>query len=95
MQALVESERQRAAQALKSSEVRRQKLEETQTTVLQLQDVVNRMMYSMSGQFSELKSMLRPSSSSSVTSGCVIKDSYRDTTFTSSDLTSNDSYDSS
>ncbi|XP_035843960.1 myosin-9 isoform X8 [Helianthus annuus] len=93
--ALVESERQRAAQALKSSEVRRQKLEETERTVLQLQDVVNRMMYSMSGQFSERKSMLRPSSSSSVTSGCVIKDSYRDTTFTSSDMTSNDSYDSS
>ncbi|KAL9998557.1 hypothetical protein Hdeb2414_s0538g00913461 [Helianthus debilis subsp. tardiflorus] len=40
--ALVESERQKAAQALKSSEVRRQKLEETERTVLQLQDVVNR-----------------------------------------------------
>lgn len=49
MQTLVESERQRAdecekkyAEALESSEIKRQKLEETERRVLQLQDALNR-----------------------------------------------------
>ncbi|KAI3829743.1 hypothetical protein L1987_03871 [Smallanthus sonchifolius] len=98
LKALVESERQRAnecenkyTQALESSEIKRQKLEETERRVLQLQDALNRMMYSMSDQFSELKSMLHASSSSGVTSGYIIKDNYGDTTSNSSDITSNDS----
>lgn len=50
-----------------------------------------RMMYCMSDQFSELKSMLRVPSTSSVTSGFVIRDSYGDTASNSSDITSIDS----
>uniref|UniRef100_A0A251TAB6 Uncharacterized protein n=2 Tax=Helianthus annuus TaxID=4232 RepID=A0A251TAB6_HELAN len=49
------------------------------------------MIYSMSDQFSELKSMLCASSSSSVASGFVMRDGFGDATSTSSDITSNDS----
>ncbi|KAD3338354.1 hypothetical protein E3N88_33875 [Mikania micrantha] len=98
LKASLESERQRADEcekkythALESSEIKRLKLEETERRVLQLQDALNRMMYSMSDQFSELKSMLHVSSASSVTSAHIIKDSYGDTTSNSSDITSNDS----
>ncbi|KAJ0734844.1 putative myosin ATPase [Helianthus annuus] len=96
--ALVESERQRAdecekkyTEALESNVIKRQKFEETERRVLQLQDALNRMIYSMSDQFSELKSMLCASSSSSVASGFVMRDGFGDATSTSSDITSNDS----
>nr|GEU97948.1 myosin-9-like isoform X1 [Tanacetum cinerariifolium] len=98
LKTLVESERQRAdecekkyAEALESSEIKRQKLEETERRVLQLQDAMNRMIYSMSDQFSELKNMLCASSSMSVTSGFITRDGFGDATSTSSDITSNDS----
>ncbi|KAK1428395.1 hypothetical protein QVD17_17228 [Tagetes erecta] len=98
LKALVESERQRAdecekmySQAIESSESKRQKLEETEGRVLHLEDALNRMMYCMSDQFLELKSMLRVPSTSSVTSGFVIRDSYGDTASNSSDITSIDS----
>ncbi|CAH1417764.1 unnamed protein product [Lactuca virosa] len=95
---LLESERQRAdecekkySEALESSEMKRIKLEETEKRVLQLQDALNRMMYSMSDQFAELKSILCASSSSSVTSGFIVRDGFGDSTSTSSDITSTDS----
>ncbi|KAI7749714.1 hypothetical protein M8C21_022110 [Ambrosia artemisiifolia] len=98
LKALVELERQRAdacekkyTEALESNEIKRQKFEETERRVLQLQDALNRMIYSMSDQFSELKSMLCASSSSSVTSGFVMKEGFGDATSTSSDITSNES----
>lgn len=50
-----------------------------------------RMMYSMSDQFAELKSILCASSSSSVTSGFIVRDGFGDSTSTSSDITSTDS----
>ncbi|KAL7597733.1 hypothetical protein Lser_V15G27132 [Lactuca serriola] len=49
------------------------------------------MMYSMSDQFAELKSILYASSSSSVTSGFIVRDGFGDSTSTSSDITSTDS----
>ncbi|XP_071718117.1 myosin-9 [Rutidosis leptorrhynchoides] len=98
LKVLLESEKQRAdecqrkyTEALESSEIKQKKLEETEKRVLQLQDALNRMTYSMSDQFSELKSMLSASSSSSVTSGFIISDSFGDATSTSSDITSIDS----
>ncbi|XP_076945973.1 myosin-17-like [Bidens hawaiensis] len=97
LKALVASERQRAdacerkyIQALESNEIKRQKFEETERRVLQLQDALNRMIYCMSDQFSELKCMICASSSSSITSGFIIRDGFGDATSTSSDITSND-----
>ncbi|KAJ9543544.1 hypothetical protein OSB04_023251 [Centaurea solstitialis] len=93
--------------ALESSENKRLKLEETEKRVLQLQEALNRgnfkcelifhcelclrMIYSMSDQFSELKSVLCGSSSSSITSGFIVRDAFGDDTSTSSDITSIDS----
>ncbi|XP_024973824.1 myosin-9 [Cynara cardunculus var. scolymus] len=98
LKGLLESERQRAdecekkyTEALESSEIKQLKLEETERRVLQLQEALNRMIYSMSDQFSELKSMLYASSSSSVTSGFIVRDAFGDATSTSSDITSTDS----
>ncbi|KAJ8899498.1 hypothetical protein K2173_018472 [Erythroxylum novogranatense] len=69
--ALVRTEKQRAdnaerryAEALELSEKRRKKLEETERRVYQLQASLNRMLYSMSDQFAELKTILNMSSSS-------------------------------
>ncbi|KAI3668044.1 hypothetical protein L6452_43117 [Arctium lappa] len=98
LKGLLELERQRAdecekkyTEALESSEIKRLKLEETEKRVLQLEEALNRMIYSMSDQFSELKSMLCASSSSSVTSGFIVRDAFGDTTSTSSDISSTDS----
>ncbi|KAK6150259.1 hypothetical protein DH2020_017784 [Rehmannia glutinosa] len=95
---LLQSEKQRAddlerqyAEALQSGEVKRQKLEETERRVHQLQESLNRMIYSMSGQFSELKMILCASSNSSSASGFIARDDLDDDTSASSDTTSTDS----
>ncbi|KAK6120042.1 hypothetical protein DH2020_046172 [Rehmannia glutinosa] len=94
---LLQSEKQRAddlerqyAEALQSGEVKRQKLEETERRVHQLQESLNRMIYNMSGQFSELKMILCASSNSSSASGFIARD-LDDDTSASSDTTSTDS----
>ncbi|CAA0823240.1 Myosin-11 [Striga hermonthica] len=80
------------AEALKSGELKRHKLEETEKRVHQLQESLNRMIYSMSGQFSELKMILCASSNSSSASNFVDKDDLiDDDTSASSDTTSTDS----
>ncbi|KAI3460943.1 hypothetical protein Pfo_017606 [Paulownia fortunei] len=95
---LLQSEKQRAndlerqyAEALESGEGKRQKLEETERRVHQLQESLNRMIYSMSGQFSELKMILCASSNSSSASGFIARDDLDDDTSASSDTTSTDS----
>lgn len=49
-----------------------------------------RMIYRMSEQFSELKSILSGSSSSNVTSGLIVKDGFGDTSSSSSSSNSSD-----
>ncbi|XP_076961004.1 uncharacterized protein LOC143637509, partial [Bidens hawaiensis] len=102
LKAFVISERQRADeferkynQALESTELKRKRLAETERKVLQLQDALDRVTYCMSDQFTELKGILRTSSScSSVTSSFITKNTYGDTTSASStDITSSDSDD--
>ncbi|PIN04045.1 Myosin ATPase [Handroanthus impetiginosus] len=95
---LLKSEKQRAddlerryAVALESGEGRRQKLEETERRVHQLQESLNRMIYSMSGQFSELKMILCASSNLSSASGFAARDDLDDDMSVSSDTTSTDS----
>ncbi|KAL2543691.1 Myosin ATPase [Forsythia ovata] len=95
---LLQSEKQRAdsserktAETLESSNKKSQKLEETERRVHQLQESLNRMIYSMSGQFSELKMILCASSNLSSTSGLIARDDQDDDTSTSSDTTSSDS----
>ncbi|KAK2970160.1 hypothetical protein RJ640_019628, partial [Escallonia rubra] len=85
-------------EALESSEEKHQKLEETERRVHQLQEYLNRydlvclrMIYSMSDQFSELKTILSASSNSSLTSRLIARDGRGDATSTSSDTTSTDS----
>ncbi|KAL1193456.1 Myosin-16 [Cardamine amara subsp. amara] len=80
--ALLEVEKQRAdiserkcAEARELCERRRKRLEETERRVYQLQDSLNRLLYSMSDQFSQLKSILRsPSMSSTLASAPVVRD---------------------
>ncbi|KAL0437382.1 UNVERIFIED_CONTAM: Myosin-9 [Sesamum radiatum] len=79
------------AEALASGEGRRLKLEETERRVHQLQESLNRMIYSMSGQFSELKMILSASSNSSSPSGFPARDDLDDDSSASSDTTSADS----
>ncbi|KAL0458282.1 UNVERIFIED_CONTAM: Myosin-5 [Sesamum latifolium] len=79
------------AEALASGEGRRLKLEETERRVHQLQESLNRMIYSMSGQFSELKMILSASSNSSSPSGFPARDDLDDVSSASSDTTSADS----
>ncbi|KAL3620616.1 hypothetical protein CASFOL_035528 [Castilleja foliolosa] len=81
----------RYAEALQSGELKRHKLEETERRVHQLQESLNRMIYSMSGQFSELKMILCNSSHSSSTSNFIAKDDLDDDDTASSDTTSTDS----
>ncbi|XP_020549831.1 myosin-9 isoform X2 [Sesamum indicum] len=79
------------AEALASGEGKRLKLEETERRVHQLQESLNRMIYSMSGQFSELKMILCASSNSSSPSGFPARDDLDDDSSASSDTTSADS----
>ncbi|GFP99593.1 myosin-11 [Phtheirospermum japonicum] len=95
---LLQIEKQRAndleklyAEALQSGELKRHKLEETERRVHQLQESLNRMIYSMSGQFSELKMILCNSSNSSSASKFIAKDDLDDDDTASSDTTSTDS----
>ncbi|XP_057512507.1 myosin-9-like isoform X5 [Actinidia eriantha] len=98
LKALLHSEKERAddaerkcADALESSEEMRKKLEETERRVHQLQDSLNRMIYSMSDQFSELKMILSTSSNSSSISGFIARDDQIDALSASSDTISTDS----
>ncbi|PSS09411.1 Myosin-9 like, partial [Actinidia chinensis var. chinensis] len=98
LKALLQSEKERAddaerkcADALESSEEMRKKLEETERRVHQLQDSLNRMIYSMSDQFSELKMILSTSSNSSSISGFIARDDQIDALSASSDTISTDS----
>ncbi|CAI9781244.1 unnamed protein product [Fraxinus pennsylvanica] len=93
---LLQSEKERAdtserkaAEVLESSNEKSQKLEETEKRVHQLQESLNRMIYSMSGQFSELKMILCAPTNLSSTSRLVARDD--DDTSTSSDTMSSDS----
>ncbi|KAL8029121.1 hypothetical protein ABFX02_14G207300 [Erythranthe guttata] len=95
---LLEFERKRSddfqrkyVESLESEEAKRQKLEETERRVHQLQESLNRMIYSMSGQFSELKMILCASSNSTSASGFVAKHDMDDDSSASSDTTSTDS----
>ncbi|EOA23412.1 hypothetical protein CARUB_v10016593mg [Capsella rubella] len=87
LKALLQVEKQRAdiserkcAEARELGERRRKRLEETERRVYQLQDSLNRLLYSMSDQFSQLKSILRsPSmSTSTMASAPVVRDDLGD-----------------
>ncbi|CAA7060663.1 unnamed protein product [Microthlaspi erraticum] len=98
LKALLQVEKQRAdiserkcAEARELGERRRKRLEETERRVYQLQDSLNRLLYSMSDQFSQLKSILRsPSMSSTLPSGPVVRDDLADSS-ENSEASSSDS----
>ncbi|GLT72614.1 hypothetical protein SLA2020_445330 [Shorea laevis] len=98
LKALLLAEKQRAdeferkyAEAQESSEERRKKLEETDRVVHQLQDSLNRMIYSTSNQVSELKMILSTSSRQTSTSGPIDGDERIEFTSSNSDASSSDS----
>ncbi|XP_061969970.1 myosin-9 isoform X4 [Populus nigra] len=98
LKALLLSEKQRAdnfertyAEVCKLSEKRRKKLEETEGRVYRLQASLNKMLYSMSDQFAELKMILYASSNSNSTSLPVKIDVQADVAPNNSDASSNDS----
>lgn len=98
LKALLLSEKQRAdnfertyAEVCKLSEKRRKKLEETERRVYQLQASLNKMLYSMSDQFAELKMILYASSNSNSTSLPVKIDVQADVAPDNSDASSSDS----
>uniref|UniRef100_A0A6M2FA78 Myosin motor domain-containing protein n=1 Tax=Populus davidiana TaxID=266767 RepID=A0A6M2FA78_9ROSI len=98
LKALLLSEKQRAdnfertyAEVCKLSEKRRRKLEETERRVYQLQASLNKMLYSMSDQFAELKMILYASSNSNSTSLPVKIDVQADVAPDNSDASSSDS----
>ncbi|XP_022758363.1 myosin-16 isoform X2 [Durio zibethinus] len=78
------------AEAQELSEKRRKKLEETERRVYQLQDSLNRLLFSMSDQFSQLKTILRSPSNSTSTSQPIVRDDSFDTS-DNSDASSSDS----
>ncbi|EPS62252.1 hypothetical protein M569_12541, partial [Genlisea aurea] len=97
LESLLRSEKQRAddweriyAETFQSGERRRKKLEETERRVHHLEESLNGMIYSMSGQFSELKMILRNSSGSSSAAGFAANDTDYDVS-PSSDSTSTES----
>ncbi|KAJ6336990.1 hypothetical protein OIU76_006787 [Salix suchowensis] len=98
LKALLLSEKQRAdnferthAEVCKLSEKRRKKLEETERRVYQLQASLNKMLYSMSDQFAELKMILYASSNSNSTSVPIKTDVQTDVASDNSDASSSDS----
>ncbi|KAL3603525.1 hypothetical protein D5086_004384 [Populus alba] len=98
LKALLLSEKQRAdnfertyAEVCKLSEKRRRKLEETERRVYQLQASLNKMLYSMSDQFAELKMILYASSNSNSTSLPIKIDVQADVAPDNSDASSSDS----
>ncbi|KAH0918905.1 hypothetical protein HID58_026565, partial [Brassica napus] len=98
LKALLVVEKQRAdiserkcAEARELGERRRKRLEETERRVYQLQDSLNRLLYSMSDQFSQLKSILRsPSMSSPMATVPVVRDDLGDSS-ENSEASSSDS----
>ncbi|KAL0724721.1 hypothetical protein Bca4012_039320 [Brassica carinata] len=98
LKALLVVEKQRAdiserkcAEARELGERRRKRLEETERRVYQLQDSLNRLLYSMSDQFSQLKSILRsPSMSSTMATVPVVRDDLADSS-ENSEASSSDS----
>ncbi|GAV61578.1 Myosin_head domain-containing protein/IQ domain-containing protein/Myosin_N domain-containing protein [Cephalotus follicularis] len=98
LKAMLQAEKQRAddserkyAEAQELSEKRRKKLENTERRVYQLQDSLNRLLYSMSDQFAQLKMTLRSPSNSTSTSGPIVRDDLVDAASDNSDASSNDS----
>lgn len=98
LKALLLSEKQRAdnfertyAEVCKLSEKRRKKLEETEGRVYRLQASLNKILYSMSDQFAELKMILYASSNSNSTSLPVKSDVQADVAPNNSDASSSDS----
>lgn len=97
LKALLLGEKKRAdeyekkhAEAQELSEKRRKKLEETEKRVYQLQDSLNRLLFCMSDQFSQLKTLLSTSSNSTSTSQPIVRDDSFDTS-DNSDASSSDS----
>ncbi|KAL6271486.1 hypothetical protein ACE6H2_028397 [Prunus campanulata] len=99
LKAMLQAEKQRAnecerryVEARVSSEEGRKKLEETERIVLQLQDSLNRMIYCMSNQVSELKTILSTASkSSSTTAGPFVRHEGFDSISSNSECSSTDS----
>ncbi|XVE72979.1 hypothetical protein DITRI_Ditri11bG0081300 [Diplodiscus trichospermus] len=97
LRALLLGEKRRAdeyerkhAEAQELSEKRRKKLEETEKRVYRLQDSLNRLLFCMSDQFSQLKTILRSASNSTSASQPVVRDDSSDTS-ENSDASSSDS----
>ncbi|EOX94525.1 Myosin family protein with Dil domain, putative [Theobroma cacao] len=97
LKALLLAEKKRAdesekkhAEAQELSEKRHKKLEETERRVYQLQDSLNRLLFCMSDQFSQLKKILRSPSNSTSTSQPIVRDNSFDTS-DNSDASSSDS----
>ncbi|XP_065861006.1 myosin-11-like isoform X2 [Euphorbia lathyris] len=79
-------------EAQQVNERRRKKLRETEKRVCQLQESLNRMLYSMSDQFAELKIVLNNSLNFTSTSGPVLSDELQvDVTSDNSDISTNGS----
>ncbi|XP_039021834.1 myosin-16-like [Hibiscus syriacus] len=104
LKALLMEEKRRAdeyekkhAEEQELSELRRKKLEETEKKVCQLQDSLNRLVFSMSEQFSQLKTFLQTSSNSisasasASTSPPIARVDYFDNLDNSDDASSNGS----
>ncbi|KAK8639480.1 hypothetical protein V6N13_137858 [Hibiscus sabdariffa] len=98
IQALLMEEKKRAdeyekkhAEAQELSELRRKKLEETEKKVYQLQDSLNRLVFSMTEQFSQLKTILQSSSNSASASPPIARVDYFDNSDNSDDASSNGS----
>ncbi|OMP09317.1 Zinc finger, C2H2-like protein [Corchorus olitorius] len=96
-QALLLAEKKRAdelekkhAEAQELSEKRRKKLEETEKRVYQLQDSLNRLLFSMSDQFSQLKTILSSPSIKTSTSQPITRNDSSDSS-DNSDASSSDS----
>ncbi|KAK8541531.1 hypothetical protein V6N12_014162 [Hibiscus sabdariffa] len=98
LKALLMEEKKRAdeyekkhAEAQELSELRRKKLEETEKKVYQLQDSLNRLVFSMTEQFSQLKTILQSSSNSASASPPIARVDYFDNSDNSDDASSNGS----
>ncbi|XVF80928.1 hypothetical protein PTKIN_Ptkin15bG0114700 [Pterospermum kingtungense] len=97
LKALLLGEKKRAdeykkkhAEAQELSEKRRKKLEETERRVYQLQDSLNRLLFCMSDQFSQLKTLLSSPSHSTSTSQPIVRNDSFDTS-DNTDASSSDS----
>ncbi|OMO78429.1 IQ motif, EF-hand binding site [Corchorus capsularis] len=97
LKALLLAEKKRAdelekkhAEAQELSEKRRKKLEETEKRVYQLQDSLNKLLFSMSDQFSQLKTILSSPSNKRSTSQPITRNDSSDSS-DNSDASSSDS----